>query len=449
MGNKRFARVRSAVPGTSLLPVPFAIASAILLLLAATLGFDALVSTGRIAALPWLSVGDIDDARAILGGILSAVSTVLALIFSVTLLVFSMAVSQFGPRLMPYFLRDRAMQVALGLFLGTFLQSLAAFVVTGQRGQAVFVPQLTVLTSVLLVFVSFCYLVVYNNRIAIALQTNNLLARIVEVLHRAIGELSQELAVDTRGVAAAPLEQAESAEVIRKRCIVEGGSLRAMTSGYVQKLDHVRMLRAAEKRGAIVCLAFRPGQFVLEGELLARVLPAVHAEELASAIYRAVRIGQHRTLEQDIEFAFAQLSEVAIRALSAAINDTYTGLSCIDWLGDALRMFAAFPDSDGVWHAKDGEVRLLVPPLRFARVVRAAVDLIRQAGAGSPAVAIRLLQTYARLAPQLRDDGQRRALLVEVQAVHDEAAACWPAVSLDRDAFEEAYRLACEKLSPA
>lgn len=68
---------------------------------------------------------------------MGAVSTVLALIFSVTLLVFSTAGSQFGPRLMPYFLRDRTMQVTLGLFLATFLYSLASFIVTGQRGAGV------------------------------------------------------------------------------------------------------------------------------------------------------------------------------------------------------------------------------------------------------------------------------------------------------------------------
>src|ERR1700739_2811881 len=114
-GAKRFTRIGRAVPGTSLLPVPFAIATAVLILLAITLTVDAFAGTESFY--PWLSVGNVDDARAILGAILGAVSTVLALIFSVTLLVFSMAVSQFGPRLMPYFLRDRAMQVALGLFL--------------------------------------------------------------------------------------------------------------------------------------------------------------------------------------------------------------------------------------------------------------------------------------------------------------------------------------------
>src|SRR5262250_1090683 len=160
IGVKRFVRIGRGVPGTSLLPVPFAIAAAAIVVLAGTLTLDAMAIAGRLRLPTWLSVGNVDDARAILGGILGAVSTVLALIFSVTLLVFSMAVSQFGPRLMPYFLRDRSMQIALGLFLATFLHSLTTFVVTGQRGDSVFVPQLTVLTSIVLVFASFCYLVV-------------------------------------------------------------------------------------------------------------------------------------------------------------------------------------------------------------------------------------------------------------------------------------------------
>src|SRR5208283_20963 len=191
-GFKRFSRVAQAVPGTNLVPVPYGIAGAVVIMLAITLALDGLFGPQLVVLPSWLSIGNVDDARAILGAILGAVSTVLALIFSVTLLVFSMAVSQFGPRLMPYFLRDRTMQVAIGLFLGTFLHSLATFVVTGQRGDTTFVPQLTVLCSVVLVFVSFCYLVIYNNQIAQAIQTNNVLARIIENLYAAISELAEQ-----------------------------------------------------------------------------------------------------------------------------------------------------------------------------------------------------------------------------------------------------------------
>jgi uncharacterized membrane protein len=446
---KRFVRSSSVVPGTSLLPVPFTIASAVLILLAVTLTLDALASSGRIALPAWLSVGNIDDARAILGAILGAVSTVLALIFSVTLLVFSMAVSQFGPRLMPYFLRVRAMQIAIGLFLATFLHSLITFVVTGQRGETAFAPQLTVITSVLLVFASFCYLVVYNHRIALAIQTNNVLARIVEGLNFAIEAFLQTRPATSDTIFLVRSQRSEgedNIDSIRRQCMAEGGVLQATTSGYMQRIDRTRIANMAERHEAVVCLQFRPGEFVIEGEILAHVLPASKTAELTATTYNAVKIGQHRTLEEDADFAFAQISEIAIRALSPAINDTYTGLSSIDWLGDSLRLFATLPPLNGAWQTKQGKVRLLVPPLPFARVARTAFEFIRHAAADNPAVCLRLLQTCARLAPQLHNDEQRHAILDQVEAVH-EAAARFPQVPLDIEAIEAAYRLARDRLA--
>jgi len=445
-GFKHFSRAVRAVPGTNLVPVPYAITAAVMLLLVITLMLDGLFGN-RLVALPrWVSVGDVDDARAVLGAILGAVSTVLALIFSVTLLVFSMAVSQFGPRLMPYFLRNRTMQVTLGLFLATFLHSLAAFVITGRRGDAVFVPQLTVLTSVALVFVSFCYLVVYNNRVAQAIQTNNVLAHIVENLHAAVSQLREPRVIETDTITPGQVATGEPADALRDQCTAAGGAVLATTSGYLQRIDNVRLVRSAKRRDAIVYLLFRPGQFVLEGELLAYVLPASRQSELAATIRGAVSFGQHRTLEQDIEFAFAQLSEIAIRALSPAVNDTYTGLSCIDWLGDSLRMLITFPNSDGAWRTHHGRIRLLLPQIRVARVVRAALDLVREAGATSPAVMIRLLQTLARLAALLINDEQRQAILEQVEAVR-QGMARMPEVGLDREALDAAYRLARERLA--
>ena len=439
LGFKRFSRVSRVVPGTNLVTVPFRIAGAVVVMLAVTLVLDGMLGGRPIVVLPhWLTVGSLEDAQSILSAILGSTSTVLALIFSVTLLVFSIASSQFGPRLMPHFLRDRTMQVTLGLFLATFLHSLLTFAVAGQRGDAQFVPQLTVLTDVGLVFASFGYLVVYNNRVAQAIQTNNVLPHIVENLHATISELA------TPEGPSAPA--GESMEALRVCCITEGGPVLAPTSGYMQRIDQKRLLHAADRREAVVCLKFRPGQFILEGEALAHVLPAERGAELAAAIHGAVMIGQHRTLEQDIEFAFAQLSEIAIRALSPAVNDTYTGLICIDWLGDAMRMLVALPMSDGAWRTRQGQIRLLYPPVRTVRIVPAAFDLIRQAGAGNPAVIVRLLQTYARLAPLLRNDEQRRAILDQIEAARESMSRSLE-VGLDRAALDAAYQLARERLT--
>ena len=439
----RFERTGRLVPGTSLVRVPFMMAAGVLVFLLATVTLDVFIDARAAPALRWLSVGNIDDARAILGAVLGAVSTVLALIFSVSLLVFSMAASQLGPRMMSYFMRNRTMQVTLGLFLATFLHSFVTFIITGERGGQVFVPQITVLCSVGLVLVSFCYLVIYNNRVAQAIQTNDALPRIVETLHEAIGELEAM----QRSISAPPPEEAgDEVGLLQNRCVSEGRLVIANTSGYIQRINYRRLVRIAGSHGIIVYLPITPGEFVLEGEPLAYVLPASQRERLAESIQALVDIGQLRTLEQDIDFAFAQLSEIAIRALSPAINDTYTALSCIDWLSDAFRMLSALPRTDGAWRTSDGTIQLIRPNVGVPPLVRTAFDMIREAGATNPAVATRLLQTFCRLAPITNADDERAALLDQVEAVW-QATSRNPEVTLDHATIAAAYHQAQSRLS--
>ena len=432
----RFHRI---VPGTNLLPVPIALSLCAVLLLAVTLPIDQAAHQGRISLPRWLSIGGPEDARAILGAILGAVSTVLALIFSVSLLVFSSAANQFGPRLMHRFLRDRTMQVTLGLFVATFLQSLLAFVIVRQEEDFVFVPQVTVLSSVMLVILSFGFLVIYNHRVGTSIQTNNVLARIVEDLYAAITELSKEKAGTKAGLGGASILLGR--DETQAQCMAEGTPVRATMSGYVQRIQRNRLIRSADHADAVICLAFRPGQFVVQGETLGYVWPPTHHEGLAPAIREGVKLGQQRTLEQDLEFGIAQLVEIGLRALSQAINDMYTGLNCIDWLGDALRMLAAVPASDSCWRSTDGSIRLIEPPLRFSRVVKSAFDAIRQAAMGNAAVTIRLLKTSERLAPFLQADDQRQALFDQVEAIGESVSTSSFARG-DREDLEAAYKKA-------
>ena len=217
--------------------VPFALCLAAVLLFVVTIEVDRAAARGAVTLPEWISIGGPDDARAILGAMLTAVSTVLALIFSVALLVLSMAVSQFGPRILYRFVRDGITQVTIGLlsnvtastvsvsgeqrraprnveeaaevddgfvgesrlvgtagsllahlFLATFVHTLLAFVVMRQQGHREFVPQLTLCCSVSLVMVSFVFLVVFSHRIAMSIQTQNVVARIVADLDGALVE---------------------------------------------------------------------------------------------------------------------------------------------------------------------------------------------------------------------------------------------------------------------
>jgi uncharacterized membrane protein len=135
-------------------------------------------------------------------------------------------------------------------------------------------------------------------------------------------------------------------------------------SGYLQHVDHRALVSAARATDALIVLKFRPGQFVLRGEPLAAIVPAENVGRLEAAIDRGIHIGRHRTLTQDSEFGIAQVVEIAIRALSPAVNDTFTGVACVDWLADALLTLAERPPLEGNWYDTGSRLRVWMPPVR-------------------------------------------------------------------------------------
>jgi uncharacterized membrane protein len=150
-------------------------------------------------------------------------------------------------------------------------------------------------------------------------------------------------------------------------------------------------------------------------------------------------MGRHRVLAQDLEFGIAQIVEIAIRALSPAINDTFTGVASVDLLGEALTILADAPQRSGCWFDEGGKLRLRVRPLLLPRLVKQAFDQIRQAAADNPAVLIRLLSTIGRLAAKLPAAKDHAALAEQAAAVW-ETANSRPLVEMDRSDVEAAWR---------
>ncbi len=255
----------------------------------------------------WLTMGSIDDARAILSATMGAVATVLALIFSVALLVLSMVATLFGPRLLYRFLQDWVTQVTIGMFMGTFVYICLVFLVTHQDAHSAFIPQISLITSWFLVVASFGFLVYYSHRIASSIQNPDLVGRIADDVYPSAANAL--VRGSGEGSGAAPDDAAIALEAL------DGATVACSRSGYFQHVDHAALVAAAQREGAKVILNFRPGQFVLRGEVIAAVCPKHRGTKLEKVIDRGVKIGRHRTLIQDSEFAIAQIVEIAIRAL--------------------------------------------------------------------------------------------------------------------------------------
>jgi uncharacterized membrane protein len=378
-------------------------------------------------------MGGIDDARAILSAMLGCVSTVLALIFSVALLVLSMVANLFGPRLLYRFVQDWVTQACIGLFMGAFIYVFLVFLVTHKDEHTSFIPQVSLITSWFLVLSAFGFLVFYSHRVAVLIQNPDAIGRIVDDLRRAV-----ELAAPY-SKSGPILQQLDASEA--HRTISDSAAMLSPASGYLQEIHHQALVGAAAKAGALISVPFRPGQFVLQGETLASISPASKLASLTPLVSRSITMGRHRVLSQDLEFGVAQIVEIAIRALSPAINDTFTGIASVDLLGEALTILAEALQSNGRWFDTDGDLRLQVRPLLLPRLVKQAFDQIRQAAADNPAVLIRLLSTVERLAPKLQGAEDRSALVEQASAVW-ETANTRPLVKMDREDIEAAWQKA-------
>jgi uncharacterized membrane protein len=359
-------------------------------LFAGTYALDRAAAAGTIHLPSWINNGGTDSARTVLTGIAAAVITVVTLVFSITIVTLTLASTQFGPRMLRNFIRDRITQVTLGTFVATFVYAVLALASVGAAEGGAFVPHLSITVTMALVIVDVAVLVVFIDHIAKSIQLPQVIASIA-------GDLSGAIDADDGLPVGPELKAGPSLAELLRRLDEDSGVVRAPGSGYLQFVRMDTLIDISARSNAVIRLLHRPGHFVAEGEPLAHVWPAAAAPGVARALGGAHATGPHRTLTQDLSFAVDQLVEIAIRALSPAVNDTFTALACIDWLGDGLCKIADRWRPEPVHRDVTGRVRVIALTVGFHRLLERAHDKIRQASRGMPAVMIRQLDGLARI----------------------------------------------------
>ncbi len=363
-----------------------------------------------IETLGWAYTGGPEGARTLLSTVAGSVITVAGTVFSITIAALTLASTQFGPRMLRSFIRDTGNQIVLGTFIATFLYCLLVLrTVRGAgeqgSGSSGFVPNLSVTLGIVLAVVSLGVLIYFIHHVASSVQANHLIAVIGGELDSAIdrlfpgtiGHAAQETGkteADARKDIPADFEQ-------RARQVL------STDTGYLQAIDDELLLRVAGKRNLVVRLNHHPGEWVVRGNLLAHAWPGEQVDkELTEALNEAFILGNRRTLVQDIEFPVQQLVEIALRALSPAINDPFTAVSCVDRLGASLCRLAHTPFPSPFRYDDAGQLRVIAEPITFASLVDTAFSPIRQYGRTSSLVTNRLLETIALIAAHVAGRGR-------------------------------------------
>ena len=400
------------------------------LLFAGTYALDRAAYDGVFRVPGWAISGSADAARQILTAIAAAIITVVGVVFSIVIVALTLTSTQFGPRMLRNFIRDRGTQLTLGTFVATFVYAILALgsIAPGAHGD--FVPHISITVMLVLMVADLAVLIYFLHHIAIQIQLPQVIAGIAGDLAQAI-----ELQAGDPTVGAG----AQLATLLIADMDGPGGDVAAPRSGYLQYIQHRTLVRIAAEKDAVIHVRYRPGHFLVQGHPYATVWPASAADQVARELARAHVTGPYRTLAQDVAFGIDQLVEIGIRALSAAVNDTFTALTCIDWIGDSLCKVTGRWQPTRVYRDAADAVRLIATEITYERLVQRAFEKVRQAGHGMPAVLIRQLDALAKIMERATAP-QDRQLLLDQAAMIERLSAATVGEPSDRDDISRAHQ---------
>ncbi|MCI5074859.1 DUF2254 domain-containing protein [Oricola sp.] len=321
-----------------------------------------------------------ETASDVLSTIATAAITTLSLVYSLVLVVFTLAAGNIAPRLLKVFTSDRVNQVTAGLLGGAFLFALTVL----YRVRPDFVPILSVAVAIMLAALFVLQLIYFVHSVSRSVTIDEEIASISSQLEERISTMVRE----DEEEASDPRPPLDFPYPVTNR-----------QSGYLNAVDEEVLYQLACENDMTVQLQAKPGEFILEGQAIAKVsrMPDGKADEINKVIHEALLILPSRTTVGDIEYSINLLLEIALRALSPGVNDTFTAIASLD------RMTAAF--SAAVRHGlrsrdvsdEDAVVRVEIPGLSLKDMLNTAFHPLRQAASGNMLMMIHIADALARL----------------------------------------------------
>lgn len=385
------------------LPALFVLAAVMLAFVMHTV--DSVWNIETVDELAFLNVGDQEAARSILTSLTSSMITIATLTFSMTIVALTLAMSHYGSRLLYNFMRDRGNQITLGTFLATFTYCLLTLRSVHPGEEQGFVPHLATSFAILLALISIGVLIYFIHHVAESIQANVVIAAVSSELAERVDRFYPDHG-----------REHDHPEESSLRCPGEWMPVIGRKKGVLQVVNLEALAKAAAACDAGLRLKVKAGDFLIPGMPIAEAC-GTRWQELAGsdAVQQAFLVGRRRTLIQDVEFAFLQLVEIGVRALSPGINDPFTAMACADELGAGLshimrrgRLPTLVRDSQGVHRVER------IPP-SFEDIVDAAFEQLGQYAEAQPDVLSHILGVLNTLLLQANTRDQHQALQAQAQ----------------------------------
>jgi uncharacterized membrane protein len=304
-----------------------------------------------------------------------------------------------------WFARDRSLFHALGTFAATFIYALFTLAWVDREGDG----SVPLFSSLIVGFMLIASMLLFSR--LVQRLTDLQVASVLQL----IGDKGREVIRDMFpriGDGRNTMNDLSAAESTRIGPIVQtltySGEPRPIT-----KLNIEALVRLAQQADGLIVMTCAVGDTLVEDTTVLRVHGA--GDRLPEQrLMRAIHLGKERTFEQDPKYPIRLLVDVAIKALSPAINDPTTAVQTIDQIEDLLRRLGRRELDAGYAKDAQGVLRLVFPMPTWEDYLTLAFDEIRQYGTTSVQVMRRLRAALVGLMESLADsehaDAVRRYL---------------------------------------
>jgi uncharacterized membrane protein len=378
---------RSVVPRLWFMPVVGAVAA--VLISAVTVTLDRRLM-GMTIPIIGAAPAQIADVFAVIA---TSILNLLALVFTILIVVLQLTSSQYSHRALRTLLQDRQSRITLGVFVMTYTHALIVLAALGTAGTDDRFTGFSVLSTFTLAIISIVVFLLFIDHIAQSIRVTSIIASIGKETRALIEEIYPH-GVEGNG----------GDEVVRGAPGPADGIVYAPRAGNLTRLEPQPLLERACERECELHVLRAIGDFVPAGSPLIAVYGRGAGDSFED-IADHVKLGTDREMEQDVGFGIRQLVDVAERALSPGTNDPTIAVHAVDQIHDLLRILVRRRLATGIYRDESGTARLVLPARTWSDYVSLAIDEVRHYGRGSIQVARRLramIDDLIRVAPSDR-----------------------------------------------
>jgi len=317
--------------------------------------------------LPSFLLTSVELARSILSVIATSLITMTAITFSTIMIVLAVYSSQFSPRTLQNFISDRMTQTVLGIFIAGFTYSIVSLLLIRKIGSDTIV--FSAVFGIGLSLVCIGYFIRFIQYITVSIQVTNLIAElndeIFDILKKNLKEIEN---IEKNGKVLSGVSK-EMVDIQKKNPY----KIFAPKAGHIQLFDLKGLIRLAAENDSIIETTKRVGDYVSGSTPIFMVWHIddnkEKKEKIESSIKKCISLGNYRNTAQDIEFSMQKLEEIALRAISPAINDPNTAVLCIRNLGNILSGICNNYTGKLYFYNDDNNLRLILDNKDFEEIL--------------------------------------------------------------------------------